>query len=372
MMDINKQSQSAGDNSTQIQADTINNTYNVTVTGIDEAAARRICQQEYAIAKQNWTEEALKIVDDRARQLEDKLMPKMIKYDNTLRIFADPSFQLTLRQAQISAAGSERPSDYEILSELLLHRAEHNNDRNKRLGVSEAINIVDKVSDEALVALSIFYAISKFSPVSDDMKEGLNVINELYNAILNGKTLPSNDDWMEHLDILSAIRISPHNIAYFKKLDDCIPMMLSKYLISGVLEDSDECNKIKDDFNECGISTKCLIPHPLKPNYVQLNNSYDIDNMMIISKNDSTTIRIPLNDQQKEAMKRAIDILRRDESNDNTLKARIVTEWDKYPVLKEVHLWWNSIANHFSITPIGMALANAYIQSQYPGIPSLY
>ena len=341
-------------------------------TGIDEAKARLIFQQEYALAKQNWTEEAIKIADDRARQLEDKLMPKMINFDNTLRIFADPSFQLTLRQAQISAAGSERESDYEILSELLLHRAEHNNDRNKRLGVSEAINIVDKVSDESLVALSIFYAISKFTPASDNMEEGLSVINKLYNNILDGKTLPSNDDWMEHLDLLSAIRISPHDIAYFKKLDDCIPIMFRKYLVSGVLEDSDECNNIKDDFVKCGIPTSCIIPHPLKPNYMQLNNSFNVDDMRMTTRIDSTVTETPLNPQQKEAMKKAIDILRKDESNDSTLKSRIVSEWDKRPMLKEVHSWWNSLTNHFTITPVGMALANAYIQSKYPDIPSLY
>lgn len=43
------QTQSAGDNSTQIQAGTIQNYY-TTITGIDEARARSICKEEYAIA----------------------------------------------------------------------------------------------------------------------------------------------------------------------------------------------------------------------------------------------------------------------------------------------------------------------------------
>lgn len=369
-MDKSRQTQSAGDNSTQMQAGTIN--YNVTFTGIDEAAARRICQQEYAIARQNWTEEAIKIADDRARQLENKLMPKMIEYDSTLSIFADPAFQLTIREAQISAAASERESDYEILSELMLHRAQHNDDRTKRLGISEAIKIVDKVSDEALVALATIYAMIRFSPMSEDTMEGLNVLNNLFKSILDRFTLPANNDWEEHLDLLSAIRIGYQEISQFKKAKDWIPLKLKKYLVSGVLDDSPELRKVKDDFCRCGIPLTCIIPHPLKPGYVRLNNSLTIEDMRIIQERGSVTIKSPLNIEQKEAMKKAIEILRKDESNNETMKAQIINEWDKFPILKTIHTWWDSLTGFVTITPVGMALANAYIKSKYPNIPSLY
>ncbi len=366
-MDKNKQSQSAGDNSTQVQAGTIN--YYV---GIDEAKARLICQQEYAIARQNWTEEAVKIADDRVHKLEDKLMPKMVKYDSTLSIFADPAFQLTIREAQISAAASERESDYEMLSELMLHRAQHNDDRTKRLGISEAIKIVDKVSDESLVALSTIYAMIRYCPTSEDIMEGLNVLNNLFKSILDRFTLPVNNDWMEHLDLLSAIRIGYQEISQFKKIKDWIPLKLKKYLVSGVLEDSSELNNLKDDFCRCGIPLTCLIPHPLKPGYVRLNNSLNVEDIRLIQKRGSITISAPLNAVQKESMKKAIEILRKDESNNETMKARIINEWDNFSILKMIHTWWDSLTVSVSITPVGMALANAYIQSKYPNIPSLY
>lgn len=114
---MTNQTQSAGDNSTQIQAGTIQNYY-TTITGIDEARARSICKEEYAIAMQNWTSEAIAIANDRVQQLEDKVLPKLIQHDNSLKCFADPSFQITLRKAQISAASSDRVADYELLSEL--------------------------------------------------------------------------------------------------------------------------------------------------------------------------------------------------------------------------------------------------------------
>ena len=65
-MEINKSEQTAGDNSTQVQAGTVNNYYNTTnIVGIDEERARTICKEEYAIAKANWTQEAQGIAQER-------------------------------------------------------------------------------------------------------------------------------------------------------------------------------------------------------------------------------------------------------------------------------------------------------------------
>lgn len=56
---------------------------------------------------QNWTSEAIAIANDRVQQLEDKVLPKLIQHDNSLKCFADPSFQITLRKAQISVPDSK-------------------------------------------------------------------------------------------------------------------------------------------------------------------------------------------------------------------------------------------------------------------------
>lgn len=366
-MDKNKQSQSAGDNSTQIQAGTIN--YYV---GIDEVKARQICQQEYAIARQNWTEEAVRIADDRVHQLEDKLMPKMVKYDSTFSIFADPAFQLTIREAQISAAASERESDYEMLSELVLHRAKHNQEREKRLGVSKAIEIVNDVSDEALIALAIVYALIKYSPISGILSQGLTTMNNLYGCILGDSPLPNNNDWIEQLGLLSAIRISPSGFNSFKKMKEYMPEKLSKYLVSGVLKDSEEYINIVSKFEKCGIPLTCLIPHPLKKGYSILNNTLNVDEMKITQHIGDLTISRELNEEQKTAMQSAINLLRKKESGDINMQNVFMEEWDNYPYLKRVHEWWDSLNMHFIITPSGEALANAYIRTKFPGIPGLY
>lgn len=50
---------------------------------------------------------------------------------------------------------TERPADYSLLSELLIHRLQSGQERNVRVEVSRAIEIVSEVSDEALQGLTV-------------------------------------------------------------------------------------------------------------------------------------------------------------------------------------------------------------------------
>lgn len=371
-MDINKLSQSSGDNSTQMQAGTIIN-YNTTITGIDEERARNICREEYALARQNWTNEAFIIADERVHELESRLMPKMVAYDKSLMFFADPSFQLTLRNAMISAATSERESDYDLLTELLLHRVEQGKDRERVLGINKAIEVVNQVTEEALIGLTIVYVVFKFVPVSNDVTTGLEVLNELYGNIIDNRSLPSGEDWMEHLDLLSAIRLGSKGISKFKSMDEIIPSLLSKYLISGIDINSEIYIEIKNEFEKNGIPTNCFISYPLKSDYEYLELPSNVEQIVISRKMaDGSILEEHLNNQQKEVINKAISISLKDESNDQSLKNKLLEIWDLYPNLKKVKDWFSSLSCHFSITPVGKALANAYAQEKDPNVPSLY
>lgn len=373
-MELNKQSQSAGDNSTQMQAGTINNYYtSTTVTGIDEERARRICREEYAIARQNWTSEAAAIADERVHKLEDKLMPKMVAYDKSLSFFGDPAFQFTLRQAQISAASSDRESDYEMLSKLLLHRIEQGDNLNRRLGVCKAIEIVNQVTEEALVGLTMVYVVSKFIPVSDDLTIGLSVLNELYGKIIGNDKLPVDDSWLENLDLLSAIRLGVQKINTFKRFEDYIPSQLSKYLVSGIDEKSEDFRELRDEFVKNGFSVNSFVQHGLKHGFVKLCVNDEIEKIHLITTyEDGSILSTPLSEEQKVVMKKAISLLRKDESSDDNLKKLLIEKWNNYSNFKVVKDWWNNLPVYFTITPAGVALANAYAQSKAPNIPSLY
>lgn len=364
-MEITKQSQTAGDNSTQVQAGVINNNYTI-VQGIDEARARTIWKEEFTLAKQEWTHEAQKIAYDRVIKLEEKVIPKMLNYDESLSFFADPSFQFLLRKAQITAASSEREMDYDMLADLLLHRLEQGENREQRLGITKAIEIVDQLSEEAVVGMSVCYTTLHLIPNADDLHEGLSAHDKLLEKIIGNEELPHGERWIEHLDLLSVVRLTPRSLGSFKKLSELKPQVFSKYFVSGVKEDSEEFKIIKDEFLQNNLPLSCFIPHPLKHGYVILKLPND-DVAQICTTRQSADGKInyiPLMSEQKEVIKRAFTITRRDESKNEQLVSKFMKEWDKFPTLNKVRKWWDALPDHFSITSVGRAISYAYIHGK--------
>lgn len=147
----NKQIQEAGDNSQQLQANNM-----IVKIGIDEKRAREIYQEMNLQLKNDYTQEALNIANSRVTEFENRLLPKMDAVEGALEAFADPNFQLLLVQAQKTAASTERPADYDLLSELLIHRFQKGDNRIARAGISRAVEIVDKISDDSLLGLTVF------------------------------------------------------------------------------------------------------------------------------------------------------------------------------------------------------------------------
>lgn len=103
-----------------------------------------------------------------------------------------------------------------------MHRAEQNDNRQRRLGIAKAIEVVDQIDDIALVALSVVYGVSKYTPKSTNVFQGLQTLDSLFGKIINGHKLPYNNDWMEHLSLLSTIRLGTEGLNSFKKWKNII------------------------------------------------------------------------------------------------------------------------------------------------------
>lgn len=299
-------------------------------------------------------------------------MPKMVQFDSSLKCFSDPAFLVSLRKAQIAAACSERESDYDLLSDLLIHRVEQDSDRSRRLGIVKAIEVVDQIDARALIALSMVYAISKYVPTSLIFDEGLNVLNTLYGKILSGKQLPVEESWIEHLDLLSAVRINERGLHHFKKLEEYVPGQMKPYFETGILEDSDEFRLIQKRFIDANLPNNCFIPHPLKQGFVFLKTSREIEQLGIVNTINGKSVRKPLNDEQKAIFRDIVSLACKDGSGETTLVSSFWQKWDSFRYLNTVHEWWNSLTETFSITPLGVALANAYIHGKDPSVPCLY
>ena len=398
-MEINKSEQTAGDNSTQVQAGTVNNYYNTTnIVGIDEERARTICKEEYAIAKANWTQEAQGIAQERVMALEDKLIPKMKQHDETLKIFGDPAFQFVLRKAQISAASSGEERDLDMLSELIVHRAEQNGNRERTLGISKAIEIIDQIPESSLIGLSSFYAINNYVPESFDIHQGLKTLDNLYKSILNDIELPVGTQWIENLDVLSAVRMGSSGIQSFKKMEEFLSNQLA-YLPMGIERNSQEYNEILSELHKVGLydpkeeiaelnedngdnkkALKIEMPlfkeHPLREGFLICAyppEAFTEGNSISVKVNlGAQELDIPLNREQFLAFKHLSEITYKDGRNVESLTSKLIKEWDNYENLKNVRIWWNQLPIFFTITPIGVAIANAYIRTKYPNIPSMH
>jgi len=351
-----KQIQKAGDNSQQLQA-----TNMVVNVGIDEKRAREIYQEMNVLAVQNYTQEALNIANERVTEFERKLLPKMEAVEGALQSFADPSFQLLLVEAQKTAAATERGEDYDLLSELLIHRFQKGANREIKAGISRAVKIIDEISDDALLGLTVSHSVSQFFPVTGNILHGLSVLNSLFEKVIYNK-LPKGNDWLDHLDILDTIRID--SFGNLKKIEQWYPERLEGYIATGIEKDCENYQKATEILNQNGLRN-ILVEHVLNKDFVRLDlpNKQQIDSLVFQ--------RFPLSDTQKNALKSVYELYKTDKNIKNKNIEQFMNEWDKFPKLRELREWWDNIPQSFNITMVGRVLAHANAQRCDKTLPPL-
>ena len=367
-----KQVQEAGDNSQQIQA------HSVTIyQGIDEKRAREISQETaIQVMRDKLSEEARQIASERVLAMESCLLGRMSKISSALEAFADPSFLFLLADAQRTAAASDRPSDYELLTELLVHRFQKGGHRETKAGINRAVKIVDEISDEALLGLTIIYLVqSCVSIIEGSIEKGLSLLNDLFGALLYGD-LPDDDSWIEHLDILGAVRIT--HFGRLHEIEEFYQYHLYGYTDVGIRIDSEEYREALNLMRENSLPISgLLVVHELNEGYVRLNMMHkDFINIPsrgvdINVEGTSATTVSPLTDAQRGALLSIYDLYEKnDEQHQNNIM-RFMEKWNSFPNLSLLRQWWNNIRVGFSITAVGKVLAHANSVRYNLGIPPL-
>ncbi|ELP1878911.1 LPO_1073/Vpar_1526 family protein [Vibrio vulnificus] len=366
---ISKQNQKGGDNSTNVQAEQL-----VINMGIDEKRAREIYQEMNLQLKKEYSREALEIANSRVTEFENSLMSKMDAVDGAMQAFADPSFQLLLVEAQKRAAATERVADYELLSELLVHRFQKGKDRTIRAGISRAVDIVDEISDEALLGMTIAHSVSAFMPVSGDIDIGLDVLNDLFGKILY-MPLPTGSEWLDHLEVLNAVRLN--SLGGMKKIHQYYPEALSGYVDVGIKKDSENHTKAIEILALNNLPLNFLIEHSLNKEFVRLavtgrGRLSEIQLQRRFMNNGQIfDIPIALTSQQVQAIESIYDLY---EENTNIKQQNInnfMSEWDKRSNLHAVKVWWDSIDTLFQLTSVGKVLAHSNAQRCDKKLPPL-
>ena len=365
----NKQIQKAGEGSQQLQADKM-----IVNVGVDEKRAREIYQEMNLQLRKDYSQEALNIANSRVSEFENRLMPRMEAVDGALEAFADPSFQLLLVEAQKTAASTERPADYDLLSELLIHRFQKGENRITRAGISRAVEIVDEISDDALLGLTVFHSVTFFFPASGDIIQGLSTLNDLFGKIIYGN-LPTGNDWLDHLDILDAVRIN--SIGNLKTIEQYYPEMLVGYIDVGIEKESENYNKAIDLLKNNGLPQNILVDHTLNSDFARINlpNRKQVDSLTlqqsVVQNGQVSIISNPISEIQINAIKSIYDLYKQDGSIKQQNIKQLMIEWDKQPNLKKLREWWDKLSSGIQITSVGKVLAHSNAQRCDKNLPPL-
>lgn len=366
---MTRQNQEGGDSSTNIQAQQI-----VLNVGIDEKRAREIYHEMNLQLRKDYSQEALNVADSRISEFENSLMSKMERIDGALEAFTDPSFQLLLVEAQKTAASTERPADYELLSELLIHRFLKGQDRTIRAGINRAVEIVDEISNDGLLGLTVSHAISYFYPLSGGVNFGLDVLNDLFGKILYSP-LPKDIEWLDHVEILDAIRLKP--LQSLNKIESIYSERLSGYLDVGIKKESENHIKAIELLKLNRLPLDLLEEHPLNQDYVRMLvvNRKEISSIILTelvpTKDSVVQISKKPNDEQIKALQLIYDLYVQDHNLRNINVSYFMSEWNKRDNLKMISDWWSNIPTAFQITSVGRVLAHSNAQRCDNKLPPL-
>lgn len=342
------------------------------IIGIDEKRAREINAESLAIAKKDFSYEAEQKVADRVQKLEDRVMPRLYRIEGALQNFADPSFQVFLTKANKAAACTDRESDYDLLSELLIHRIEKKDSRKDQIGLNKAVEIVDQITDEALNGLTVFFAIEHYNPIANTLEFGLSILDNLYKK-MPLSNLPTDNRWLEELDILDAVRLSP--LGKLKKLEEYWAKKYSGFVAVGIKKEGDNWSEVTDMLEKCGLSQNSLVDNILLDEYALLpviqKQNIDCLSQNLISIVDSSVTQIPITEDQKQTLHKIYSMYDKSGDLQNKVKNAFIKKLDSYESIKTVRTWWNSIPQAINVTSVGRVLAHVNAKRCDPSLPDL-
>ena len=349
-----KLSQKAGDNSQQVQAQTVviyNN------SGIDEKRVREIYQELLPQAIEANTQDAEKTALLRIAEFESVLIARLKAMEDAWAAFTDPSLQFLLVTAQKAAASTERQADYKLLAEMLAQRTQVGEDRMSRTAIRGAVEIVSEVSDEALLGLTVLFYFTRLpKPGMGSIPMELEKWNNLLGQLLDSP-LPQGAEWLEHLALLGAVRIK--SFTRLHTIKEMIVEACPGYVDVGILKGSENHWKAISLLAWQGLPLDILVEHDLNKDYLRVNllRRGMIDEVGLGESPDGPMYC--LTKSQRNAIESLYDLYVQDESLRRENISKFIEEWDKWPSLRALRLWWDAVKEYPEITSIGSVLAQA-------------
>lgn len=344
----NKLIQKAGENSNLIQVKNLN-------IGLTQEEVKKYIAKENEIIIAKCNIMARDVAMERLNNYTKTLLPKLVK-NEILSAFSEPDFQFAYKSSQKTAMCTERKADYEMLSELLIHKFNNKDNYTVSATVEKAIDEVNHISKDSLMILTVLFSLRAYSPNSEIASKGIDALEELYKKLLNNFELPETTEWIDNLEVINAIRVNTFTTS--KKLDDYFCEKFVDYTKRGIKKDSQNYIEIVEKLKNSGIPLDILIDNEIDKEYVRLSIlRKEQINDVIIEMNIGSEITIKyLTMEQRDTLFNIFDSYDNETvETKNTFKNMMYSKEN----FKKLIDWWNNNMINISIdlTSIGRVLA---------------
>lgn len=358
--------QSAGDHSVQL------NINSITFSGLSREDVVALIRLEAKEVLSKAGSVARRVTERRLNEFEKTLVPRLVE-SRSLQAFEDPAMHILLREAQESAICTDEHNAYQNLTELLIYRANHRNTPNVAAPIKKAIEEVSNISTEALDALTIVFSVMVYYPVTGDIHLGFKHVDDLYESLLTQALLPTENDWLDNLEIINAVRVSPfgHRPRFADVMKDCF----SGYSALGIKKETEDHEKANSILKTNNIPQAIMVENVFNSNYVRLNlpKKEHIDQEAVASALPSRGV--VLNTQQTEALLEICNLYEESGTEFDRVQHEFINSWSCFQHIKEIGDWWDEHivpCPIFVITSLGKILAHTNAKRINPSLPNLY
>lgn len=344
-MNKSDQNQSAGDNANQTQI--VGGThYHL---GITEARAKEIAKEVLHDVVMQYSREGQQLAAQNMDLVTEAVIGKLAAA-NSLDLLGKPRYQRLFELAAQSAAISEEPENLDLLMQLLAEKemCESKVISTAMIKATEIAGLVDPV---ALNGLTAMRAITYYSPSSGEIRDGLATLEQIYGDLFSGP-LPNGSDWLDHLDSLGIIRLSPKGLTQRVKFEQYFPEKMLGYVARALTQEEFDVT-----FNEeagLGQLRGYVIPHQL------IEGKYRLGIVSI-----EQLKKILLESKKSEAeIKNLLEVCRLrfgfGEKDANALSAYF-EEIKVHEAIARAQAWWD-FTDPFELTAVGVTLARANLK----------
>lgn len=355
-----KLKQKGGANSQQIQAETV-------IIGIDEKRAREIVNELLALQIRDMANEASIIASQRIGIFEGKIIDRLEKIESAFENFREPEFLTCVQSAENTAMQTDDTYVYDVLAELLAHKIQRKNEKKIGTGIKKAIQIVHDIDVDSLCGLTCYYTQQSFYVVTSNGKEMLDGLEDLFSKIIYSE-LPNNTEWLNQLDVLSCIRLSP--FATTRSFEDALIKNYEGIFSNGIEKASTEHQEAIRILNENQFPTDILVDHEFAKDVIRMN---------VISESFIDEVRLNVNgisreltSKQKDALKKVYALCKKGKNRADEIKENLSQSIETYKYLSKVRNWINGMKIAFVLTGVGRVLAYTNAKRYEPNLPKMY